>query len=72
MDALRAQMALHGYEIPGLTPRARERVWYSLAGRRRQTQLAAALQLEEDAIDALVARIRQQRARLIGHRSRCA
>jgi DNA-binding CsgD family transcriptional regulator len=68
MDALRAQMALQGYEIPGLTPRERERVWYSLAGRRRRAQLAGTLQLDEEAIDALVASVRHGRARLIGHR----
>ncbi len=61
---LRAQMALQGYEVPGLTPRERERVWYSLAGKRRRTQLAAALQLDEDAIEALVASVRQERAQL--------
>ena len=62
MDALRAQMALQGYEVPGLTPKERERVWYSLAGKRRRTQLAEALQLDEDAIEALVASVRQERA----------
>lgn len=67
MDALRAQMALQGYEVPGLTPKERERVWYSLAGKRRRTRLAAALQLDEDAIDALVATVRQERARRSGH-----
>jgi urease gamma subunit len=67
MDALRAQMALQGYEVPGLTPKERERVWYSLAGKRRRTQLAAALQLDEDEIDALVATVRQERARRGGH-----
>jgi hypothetical protein len=40
MDALRAQMALRGYEIPDPSPNERERVWYSLAGRRRQARLA--------------------------------
>jgi hypothetical protein len=65
MDALRAQMALQGYEVPGLTPKERERVWYSLAGKRQRTQLAAALQLDEDEIDAAV---RQDRARRISHR----
>ena len=64
MDTLRAQMALQGYEIPDLTPRERERVWYSLAGRRRRVQLAEALQLDEDAIDALVASVRQERTQL--------
>jgi hypothetical protein len=64
MDALRAQMALEGYEIPALTPKERERVWYSLAGRRRRAQLVKALQLDEDAIDALVASVRQERAQL--------
>jgi DNA-binding CsgD family transcriptional regulator len=64
MDTLRAQMALHGYALPGLTARERERVWYSLAGKRRRVQLAAALQLDEDAIDALVASVRQERAQL--------
>jgi hypothetical protein len=64
MDALRAQMALHGYEVPDLTPKERERVWYSLAGKRRRTQLAAALELDEAAIEALVAGVRQRRARL--------
>jgi hypothetical protein len=68
MDALRAQMALQGYEVPGLTPKERERFWYSLAGKRRRTQLAAALQLDEDEIDALVAAVRQDRARCISHR----
>ncbi len=52
---MRAQMALQGYEVPGLTPKERERVWYSLAGRRRRAQLARALQLDEDEIDDLVA-----------------
>jgi hypothetical protein len=64
MDALRAQMALQGYEILGLTSKERERVWYSLAGKRRRTQLAAILQLDEDAIDALVAGVRQERGQL--------
>jgi hypothetical protein len=68
MDALRAQMALQGYEVPGLTPKERERVWYSLAGKRRRTQLVEALQLDEDAIEALVASVRHNRARLLGHR----
>ena len=64
MDALRAQMALHGYEVLGLTLKERERVWYSLAGRRRRAQLAGALQLDEDGIDALVASVRQERMQL--------
>ena len=68
MDALHAQMALQGYEVPGLTPRECERVWYSLVGKRRRAQLAAALQLDEAAIDTLVAGIRQERARRVGHR----
>lgn len=68
MDALRAQMALQGYEIPGLTPKERERVWYSLAGRRRRAELAETLKLDEDGIDALVASVRQDRTRRIGHR----
>jgi hypothetical protein len=64
MDALRAQMALQGYEVLDLTPKERERVWYSLAGKRRRAQLAATLQLDEDLIDALVASVRQERAQL--------
>ena len=64
MDTLRAQMALQGYEVPDLTPKERERVWYSLAGRRRRAQLVEALNLDEDAIDALVASVRQERAQL--------
>jgi DNA-binding CsgD family transcriptional regulator len=64
MDALRAQMALQGYEVPGLTARERERVWYSLASKRRRAQLAETLQLDEDAIDALVSSVRQERAQL--------
>ena len=68
MDALRAQMALQGYEIPDLTPKERERVWYSLVGKRRRAQLVETLQRNEDAIDALVTSVRQDRARLIGHR----
>ena len=68
MDALRAQMALQGYEVPGLTPKERERVWYSLAGRRRRAELAETLKLDEDGIDALVASVRQDRTRRIGHR----
>jgi hypothetical protein len=68
MDALRAQMALQGYEVPDLTPKERQRVWYSLVGRRRRTQLVEALQLDESEIDALVASVRQRRTRLIGHR----
>jgi len=64
MDALRAQMALQGYEVPGLTPKERERVWYSLAGRRRRAQLAETLQLDEDGINALVTNVRQERAQL--------
>jgi hypothetical protein len=70
MDALRAQMALQGYEISGLTPKERERVWYSLAGKRRRTQLAAMLERDEDEIDALVASVRQDRAQLSKHRQR--
>jgi hypothetical protein len=61
MDALRAQMAPHGYEVPALTPKERERVWYSLAGRRRRAQLGQLLQLDEDAIEALVASVRRER-----------
>ena len=61
-------MALHGYMLPDLTAKERERVWYSLAGRRRRAQLAAALQRDEEAIDALVASVRHDRARLMGHR----
>jgi hypothetical protein len=57
-------MALQGYDMPDLTARERERVWYSLAGKRRRTQLAAALQLDEDAIEALVASVRQERTQL--------
>ncbi len=68
MDALRAQMALHGYEVPELTTKERERVWYSLAGKRRRAQLAAALQLDEAAIDTLVAGVRQERTQRVGHR----
>jgi len=68
MDAHRAQMALHGYALPDLTPKERERVWYSLAGKRRRAQLAAALQLNADAIDVLVAKVRQDRAQLRGRR----
>jgi hypothetical protein len=68
MDALRAQMAQQGYEVPGLAPKERERVWYSLAGKRRRAQLAESLQLEEDEIDALVATVRQERAQLGKHR----
>ena len=68
MDALRAQMALQGYEVPGLTPRERDRVWYSLAGRRRRAQLVEALQLDEDTIEALVASVRQERAHLTKRR----
>jgi len=64
MDALRARMALQGYGIPDLSAKERERLWYSLAGRRRRAQLAAVLQLDEDAIDALVAGVRQERAQL--------
>ena len=64
MDALRAQMALQGYEAPDLTPRERERVWYSLAGKRRRAQLGELLQLDEDEIDAFVASVRQERAQL--------
>jgi len=65
---LRAQMALQGYEVPGLTPKERERVWYSLAGKRRRGQLVAVLQLDEDAIEALVVSVRKERARLSNRR----
>jgi hypothetical protein len=68
MDTLRAQMALQGYEVPGLTPKERERVWYSLAGKRRRAQLVEALQLDEDEIEALVVSVRQERAHLSKHR----
>ena len=64
MDALRAQMALQGYALPDLTAKEHERVWYSLAGKRRRARLAAALQPDEDAIEALVASVRQDRAQL--------
>ena len=57
-------MALQGYEIPDLTLKERERVWYSLAGKRRWAQLAAGLELDEAAIEALVTSVRQERARL--------
>jgi hypothetical protein len=70
MDTLRAQMALQGYEIPGLTPKERERVWYSLAGKRRRPQLVDVLQLDAGAIDALVASVRQERAQLSKRRYR--
>ena len=68
MDALRAQMARHGYALPELSAKERERVWYSLAGKRRRPQLSQKLQVGEDAIDELVARVRQERAQLIRHR----
>jgi hypothetical protein len=68
MDALRAQMALQGYEVPDLTSRERERVWYSLAGKRRREQLAQVLRLDDDMIEALVAGVRQERAHLSKHR----
>lgn len=68
MDALRAQMALEGYALPDLTAKERERVWYSLAGKRRRSQLVQALQLDEDAIEALVASVRQDRAQLSNRR----
>ena len=61
-------MALQGYEVPGLTPKERERVWYSLAGKRRRGQLVAVLQLDEDAIEALVVSVRKERARLSNRR----
>ena len=64
MDALRAQMALQGYTLPGLSAKERERVWYSLAGKRRRAQLAEMLQLDEEAIEALVTTVRQERAQL--------
>jgi hypothetical protein len=64
MDALRAQMALHGYALPNLTVKERERVWYSLAGKRRRAQLAQALRIDDEAIDALVSTVRQERAQL--------
>jgi DNA-binding CsgD family transcriptional regulator len=63
MDALRAQMVRQGYHLDGLTPRERERVWYSLASKRRRPQLAALLGADEDEIDALVARVRKERAK---------
>jgi DNA-binding CsgD family transcriptional regulator len=68
MDVLRAQMAFQGFEVPSLTPRERERVWYSLAGKRRRAQLAVALQLDENEIAALVASVRQDRTRRMRHR----
>ena len=68
MDVLRTQMALQGYGVPELTSKERERVWYSLAGKRRRAQLAQALQLGEDAINVLVANVRHDRARQLGHR----
>jgi hypothetical protein len=64
MDALRARMAQNGYALPNLSTKERERVWYSLAGKRRRAQLAAALRLDDQAIDALVANVRQDRAQL--------
>jgi hypothetical protein len=64
MDAFRAQMALQGYALPDLTGKERERVCYSLAGKRRRARLAAARQLDEDAIKALVASVRQERGHL--------
>jgi hypothetical protein len=57
-------MALQGYALPGLTSKERERVWYSLAGKRRRTQLSEVLNLNEDAIEALVTSVRQERAQL--------
>jgi len=59
-----AQMALQGYEISGLSPRECERVWRSLAGKRHRTQVVDVLQLDEDAIEAPVANVRQERAQL--------
>jgi DNA-binding CsgD family transcriptional regulator len=63
-------MALHGYALPDLTAKERERVWYSLAGKRRRAQLAAVLELDEAAIEALVASVRQERTQLSKRRSR--
>jgi hypothetical protein len=62
MDALRAQMALQGYEVHGLTPREREWVWYSLAGKRRRPQPAEMPHVDENTIETLVAGVRDERA----------
>jgi hypothetical protein len=64
MDALRARMLQEGYQLDGLTARERERVWYSLAGKRRRPQLRALLGTGDDEIDDLVAQARKQRAQL--------
>jgi hypothetical protein len=64
MDALRARMVREGYLFDGLTARERERVWYSLASKRRRPQLAALLGTDVEEMDALVARVRKERAQL--------
>lgn len=70
MDALRARMMREGYLLKELTPKERERVWYSLAQKRRRSQLAALLGVPEDALDALVTQVRKERAQSAKQRSR--
>jgi hypothetical protein len=69
MDALRVQTALQGYALPDPSLRERERVWYSLVSKRRRAHLAQTLQLDEAAIDALIADVRQERTRRRGRSS---
>jgi hypothetical protein len=68
MDRLRARMVREGYPLPDLIPEVNERVWYSLAGRRRRPQLQALLGLRDDEIDAQVRSLRAQRTALTGKR----
>jgi hypothetical protein len=64
LHALRVRMVREGYALEGLTSRDRERVWYSLASKRRWPQVAALLEIEGAALDDLVARVRRERAQL--------
>jgi hypothetical protein len=61
MDALRAQMLLHGYPLAELRPAENERVWSSLVQRRRIPQVLALLGWSEGELQAALQRVRAQR-----------
>jgi hypothetical protein len=61
-------MVKEGYMLDGLTAKERERVWYSLAQRRRREQLCELLGLPDAEVTRLVAAVRRQRADLMAAR----
>jgi hypothetical protein len=61
MDALRARMLREGYPLTGLSDKANEAVWYSLAKRTRRAQLAALLGMTPDQVEPAVVEVRKKR-----------